>query len=285
VVMPECFETGIVVNWGPEPRGKLPSPLTFPYRLLRGMFRSVDDPTYLGSYLFIHRWDLTRSNYADFLTNEFFHFIEQNYHVENRKRYRALCGFSDGGYSALSLAFQNSELFDSVSAHAPMLVTGSPFSPDAGRFFVEFDPRKDRFVPQQFMINLLRRIFANEETWDANDPLLLARCRELEGLSVYIDVADNDKRRCEPGARKLADILTERGVPLQFEFVRGLPMASSHTYPGFLNGKLVARYAEGKSEDELRKDFHLNHVRELINPRMQQIAHSLIFHSRHFILE
>ncbi|UCD58863.1 MAG: hypothetical protein JSV16_07085, partial [Candidatus Hydrogenedentota bacterium] len=232
--------------------------------------------------LFLHRRDLTRSDYADSLTTEFFRHIEQNYRVKSERRFRAICGFSTGGYSALSIAFQNSHLFDSVSAHAPMLVSGSPFSPNAGELFVEFDPGKNRFVAQRFTINLLRRIFANEETWQANNPIVLAGRRALTRPSVYVDVAEMDRRKYDSGARELVARLRDHGTPVQFVLVEGLPAISNHTYPGFVNGKLIAEHAQGMSETELRRQYGWKNLRTLINPDVQRIEHSLRFHSREF---
>ncbi len=285
VVMPECFASGIVVNWGRYPPPRLPPPLTFPFRLLRGACRSAAEPTYLGTYLFLHRWDLTRSDYADFLTTEFFRHIEENYRVKGERNFRAVCGFSTGGHSALSIAFQNADLFDSVSAHAPILVSCSPFSRRAGEAFVEFDPKRGEFVAQRFTINLLRRIFANEETWRANNPIDLARGRAFEGLSMYIDVAEGDKRKYDLGARELVAALSERGAPVQFELVKGLSPVSSHTYPGFLGGKLVAERTRGMSEKELRRRYGWKNLKNLIDPSVQRLEHSLRFHSREFSRE
>jgi len=285
VVMPECFSTGIVVNWGRPPPARPLQAISFPFRLLRGLIRSAKDTTYLGSYLFARRWDLEPADYADFFTTELFRRMEHSYRIERGAGSRAISGFSTGGYSALSIAFQNPRLFRSVSAHAPMLVDGSPFAGDAKRLFVEFDSERDRYVTQRFTINILRRIFFDERTWIENDPIDLARRRPLDGLSVYIDIAEPDKRRYDVGARKLVSILEERGTPTQFEIVEGLSAATSHTYPGFLNGKLIAERARGKSEAELRKEFGWKDLDLLINPGVQQIEKSLVFHSNEFTRE
>ncbi len=282
VAMPECFYTGIVVNWGKPASGKLPPFLTFPFRVSRGAFRSAVEPTYLGTYLFLHQRDMQPASYADFFRDEFVRHIETCYRTADGSRSRALCGFSTGGYSALSIAFQNPDMFDSVSSHAPMLVLGSPFSPNSKEIFVEFDPEKNKFVPQRFTINLLRRIFVEEQTWQENDPVALARRRDLSKLKIYVDVAEQDKRKYDLGVRELVAVLEERGISVHCEFVRGLPTISSHTYPGFLNGRLIAALAFGKSEKELRREFGWNNLRTLLNPEMQQIAHSLKFHSREF---
>jgi S-formylglutathione hydrolase FrmB len=284
VAMPSADVTGIVVNWGRPPARSLPvETITFPYRALRGLVRSFEDITYLGSYLYVQRWDLTPADYTDFLIAEFFPQIENNYRVKKGRSNRAITGFSTGGYSSLSIAFQHPELFDSVGAHAPMIVLCSPFSPEAEQCFVEYDPERSALIPHEFIINLLKRIFQNQEAWERQNPVYLARVQPLDDLPVYVDVADKDKRGYDTGVCTLVSILSEQNVPVKFELVRGLPAYSSHTYPGFLNGKAVAELAEGMTDKEADRYFHWNNVKALINPNIQQIEHSLIFQSREFM--
>jgi hypothetical protein len=163
-----------------------------------------------------------------------------------------------------------------------MLVLGSPFSAGAKDLFVEFDPKRNRFVAQRFTINLMHKIFSDQETWKANNPMDLARSSIPGALSVYIDVADGDKRKYDLGAKELVAALRSHGTTVEFKLVEGLPSTSSHTYPGFVNGKLVAKHAQGKSEMELRREYGWKNLRLLINPRVQRIRHSLIFHSKQF---
>jgi enterochelin esterase-like enzyme len=284
VAMPSAEVTGIVVNWGRPPNRSLPvEMMTFPYRALRGLVRSFEDITYLGSYLYVHRWDLKPADYADFLITEFIPQIENNYRVKKGRPNRAITGFSTGGYSSLSIGFQHPELFDSVAAHAPMTVLCSPLSSEAEKCFVEYDPKRSALIPHEFVINLLRRIFQNEETWERQNPVHLARCQPLTDLPVFLDVAYNDKRGYDVGVCTLADILSSRNVPVEFELVRGLPAYSSHTYPGFLNGRMIAELASGMTDKEANQYFHWNNVKTLINPNVQQIEHSLIFQSREFM--
>jgi hypothetical protein len=241
------------------------------------------DFTYFGSYLFVRQWNLKPRNYAEFLTTEFFEHIENCYRVECGRSNRAITGFSTGGYSALSIAFTHPELFDSVSAHSPMLAPASPFSKEADKFFIEYDPQRIELTTHRFVINLLQRIFQNEETWDRHDPLVLACNQPLEGLPVYLDVAETDKRGYDIGASELVRILLERGVPLEFELIRGLPPHSNHTYPGYLNGRVIAAIAQGKTGQEIDAQFRWKGVTPLINPAVQQIEFSLRFHSREFV--
>ncbi len=283
VIVPESFITGLIVNWGDAPSRPLAVAVAgFPFRATQGLFRSVVDYTYLGSFLFLSRWDIKHANYADFFTNEFIAYIEQKYRIRAGPSNRAITGFSTGGYSSLSLAFQHPELFNSVSAHAPMLVAVSPFSPKAGQFFVEYDHVHARSVPHRFVINLLKRIFQNEENWDRQNPLWLAKRQPIESLPVYLDVAEHDKRGYDIAACMLLRTLQERGAPVDFTLVRGLPPETSHTYPGYLNGRLIAECSEGKSDEEVSEMFHWKDVRKLLNPHVQQIEYSLRFHSRHF---
>jgi dienelactone hydrolase len=225
---------------------------------------------------------LIPSNYVEFLTDEFFLYIEGKYRVKSGRSNRAITGFSTGGYSALSVGFQRPELFGSVSAHSPMLAPSSPFSAQAGQFFVQFDPRQAKLITHKFFINLLRRIFQNEENWDRQNPLQLARFQPLDEMPVYLDVADEDKRGYDVGAKKLVEILLERNVPVEFVLVRGLSSGSSHTYPGFLNGRLVSELAKGKTDKEADRYFHWDNVKALVNPDVQQVEYSLEFHSRQF---
>ncbi|RJP17150.1 MAG: hypothetical protein C4520_17380 [Candidatus Abyssobacteria bacterium SURF_5] len=283
VVIPESFITGIVVDWGVPPERSMPvAVLTFPFRAVRGLFRSILDPTYFGSYLFIHRWNLEPADYAEVLIADFIPFIEKRYRAKEGVSHRAISGFSTGGYSSLSIAFRHPELFDSVSAHTPMLVPASPFSAEARDFFIEYDPQHVQHTTHQFIINLLKRIFINEETWDRHDPLTLASRQHLENLPTYIDVAELDKRGYDIGTSLLVQSLLERNVPVEFELVRGLPPHSNHTYPGYLNGRLIAELANGKTDEELNRFFNWRGVAPLINPDVQRIEYSLRFHSREF---
>jgi hypothetical protein len=132
------------------------------------------------------------------------------------------------------------------------------------------------------VINLLQRIFQNEENWNRHDPLVLAWNQPLEDLPVYLDVAETDKRGYDIGASELVRILLGRGVPLEFELIRGLPPHSNHTYPGYLNGRVIAAIAQGKTRQEIDAYFRWKDVTSLINPAVQQIEFSLRFHSREF---
>lgn len=69
---------------------------------------------------------------------------------------------------------------------------------------------------------------------------------------------------------------------MQFELVEALSPVFNHTYPGFLNGKLVAEHTRGSSEEELRRRYGWKNLKDLINPDVQRIEHSLRFHSREF---
>ena len=49
--------------------------------------------------------------------------IESTYRVDASRSKRGISGVSMGGYGALKIAFKNPQLFGSVSAHSPVLVS------------------------------------------------------------------------------------------------------------------------------------------------------------------
>src|SRR5262249_23206590 len=63
--------------------------------------------------------------YGEFFVREFMPFIESKYRVAHDRKGRAVSGLSMGGYGALRLAFAYPQLFSSVSAQSPALITGS----------------------------------------------------------------------------------------------------------------------------------------------------------------
>src|SRR3984885_5403540 len=64
--------------------------------------------------------------YSDFFLREFMPAIEHKYRIRPGREGRAITGVSMGGYGALRLAFAHPELFSSVSAQSPALITQTP---------------------------------------------------------------------------------------------------------------------------------------------------------------
>jgi len=122
------------------------------------------------------------SRYEDFLLREFIPQIEGRYRTKAERAFRGIGGISMGGYGALRLAFLHPELFVSVSAQGAALIEKLPeFTPDGSR-------RMGR-------LQILGEIFGSppdEAFWDRNNPLVLARTANLNGMKIYFDCGSED---------------------------------------------------------------------------------------------
>jgi S-formylglutathione hydrolase FrmB len=155
-----------------------------------------------------------RERYSDFFLTEFFPQIETKFRVIRTRKTRGITGLSMGGYGALRFAFAHPELFASVSAQSPALITQSP---------KQMNEDLQRAGP---LGNLLGGVFGNPINiahWNQNNPFLLARQNrgELKSTAIYINCGQQDQYGFAEGASKLHQELVAEGI--QHEF---------HLYPG-----------------------------------------------------
>ena len=152
--------------------------------------------------------------YSDFLLQEFLPYIETHFRVIRRRDTRGVTGLSMGGYGALRLAFARPELFGSVSAQSPALMTESPQQLDAE--LRDAGP----------LARLLGNVFGdpiNVAHWRANNPFYLARINrsQIKAEVIYFNCGQQDEFGFAEGATKLHEqLLSER---IRHEF---------HLYPG-----------------------------------------------------
>lgn len=161
-----------------------------------------------------------RDRYEDFFTREFIPFIDRTYRTSPLRGSRGIGGISMGGYGALHIAFRHPELFVSASANSAALLDKFP---------------DVRFAnPEQSLLLRVLRAFGtppDSAFWRRNDPLTLARTRNLAGLKIYFDCGREDDYGFERGAQSLHDVLAARRIPHEF-----------HLYPGAHNWQyFVAR--------------------------------------------
>lgn len=155
-----------------------------------------------------------KERYSDFFLSEFMPFIETQYRVLRDRRHRGVTGLSMGGYGALRFAFSHPELFGSVSAQSPALMTESAKEMNA-------DLRSGGPLA-----NLLGTVFGNPVSvahWQANDPFALANKNRiaLKQQAIYFNCGQQDEFGFADGAAKLhKELLAER---VRHEF---------HLYPG-----------------------------------------------------
>jgi putative tributyrin esterase len=156
----------------------------------------------------------SRVRYSDFFIREFIPFIEAHYSVQRERSARAISGVSMGGYGALRFAFAYPELFSSVSAESPALITASPRELDIS---MNLGTQLGRVLGPVFgdPINIAH--------WDANNPFALARKNraQLKHLAIYFNCGRDDDFGFEKGAGELDRELRAEGVRHKF-----------HLYPG-----------------------------------------------------
>lgn len=152
--------------------------------------------------------------YSDFFLSEFMPYIETHYRALRDRKHRGVTGLSMGGYGALRLAFAHPELFGSVSAQSPALITQSPQQMNA-----------DLRGPGP-LAKLLAGVFGSPidvPHWRANSPFELARKNRiaLEHQAIYFNCGEQDEFGFAEGATKLHKQLQAEGIRHEF-----------HLYPG-----------------------------------------------------
>jgi enterochelin esterase-like enzyme len=155
-----------------------------------------------------------RSRYSDFFRTEFLPFVETHFRVLRGRGSRGVTGLSMGGFGALRFAFAYPELFGSVSAQSPALVTESPRELDA-----------DLHDAGPFE-RLLAPVFGDPldiPHWNQNNPLQLARRRpaQIRGQKIYFNCGEQDQYGFAEGAKALDKQLSGERIPHEF-----------HLYPG-----------------------------------------------------
>ncbi len=159
-----------------------------------------------------------RHRYSDFFLTEFLPYVESRYRVIRERNSRGITGLSMGGYGALRFAFAHPEMFGSVSAQSPALITESP---------AEINADLRNGGP---MANLLGGVFGdpvNVAHWRQNSPFDLARKNQIQitHQAIYINCGQQDEYGFAAGATKIHQQLSAEGI--QHEF---------HLYPGGHSG-------------------------------------------------
>jgi S-formylglutathione hydrolase FrmB len=155
-----------------------------------------------------------QNRYSDFFLSGFVPYIESQYRISRNRNFRGITGLSMGGYGALRFAFAHPELFSSVSAQSPALITDSP--KDLSEGLDEAGPLAD----------LLGDVFGNPidvPHWRQNDPFVLAQKNRIRFANqhIYINCGQQDEYGFAEGASKLHKQLESEKVRHEF-----------HLYPG-----------------------------------------------------
>jgi S-formylglutathione hydrolase FrmB len=160
--------------------------------------------------------------YEDLLTQELITYMETNYRAGKGRENRAIAGTSMGGYGALKIAMKYPDRYAAVAGQSPIIFPGvNPLS-------VSEEMKASRFY--SFFVNMLKPIFGDpfqQDIWDANNPLTLAKSRKLAGLKIYFDYGTDDRyiqmTHLDEGCKALDRVLTDTNIPHTFKIRPGEP--------------------------------------------------------------
>jgi S-formylglutathione hydrolase FrmB len=160
--------------------------------------------------------------YEDLVADELITYMENNYRASKGRENRAIAGTSMGGYGALKIAMKYPDRYAAVVGQSPILFPGdNPLAASE-------EMKVSRFY--SFFVNMMKPIFGDpirQDIWDANNPLVLAKSRKLDGLKIYFDYGTDDRYiplvHLDEGAKALDRILTESNVPHTFRIHPGEP--------------------------------------------------------------
>lgn len=160
------------------------------------------------------------ARYENFFTKEFIPYIEKTYSVKADKRFRAIAGFSMGGWGALLLSMKHTDLFSSAAGINAAIYTDEQLaegSLDQKRFDEVFGSLYGRGLKGYQRIN---------EAYRRNAPLHLLSDSGIAGLKTvryYLDCADDDFLIA--GNMKFHELMTLKKIPHEFRVRDG-----SHTW-------------------------------------------------------
>jgi S-formylglutathione hydrolase FrmB len=169
--------------------------------------------------------------YEDLISQELVTYMEANYRAKKGRENRSIAGTSMGAFGALKIAMKYPDRFATVVAQSPILFPG------ANPMQLPEEAQSSRFY--SFFAQMLKPIFGDplkQELWDANNPLSLAKNRNLKNLKIYFDYGTADRYiamvHLDEGSKSLDRILMEAGVPHTFKIHPGEPhgwaLISSH---------------------------------------------------------
>jgi S-formylglutathione hydrolase FrmB len=160
--------------------------------------------------------------YEDLIAEELISYMEKHYRAAKGRENRAIAGTSMGGYGALKIAMKYPDRYAAVAAQSPILFPG------ANPLELSEDAKASRFY--SFFVNMLKPVFGDpvqQDLWDANNPLILAKRQKLANLNIYFDYGTDDRyiplTRLDEGNQALDRVLTQAGIAHVFKMHAGEP--------------------------------------------------------------
>ncbi|HXF39440.1 MAG TPA: alpha/beta hydrolase-fold protein [Blastocatellia bacterium] len=154
--------------------------------------------------------------WESFIAGPFLDHLRQTYKITRERKGTLLFGISMGGLGGLRLAFKYPDKFEAVAALEPGI--------DPALKWKEVKPRNRFYRSDELMQTIFGKPF-DEGYWEANNPasIAVARADKLRssGLSIYIDVGDEDAFNIHEGTEFLHRILWDKQIQHEYHLVRG----------------------------------------------------------------
>lgn len=154
-------------------------------------------------------------SYEDLIVEELPAYIESRYRVRSGRASRAIAGTSMGGYGALKIAMRFPDRYIAVAAHSPIVF------PVKNPLNVPAEARSGRLY--EYLSTVFLTVYGDpfdQAYFDENNPLVLARTAQLDGLGIYFDYGTADRYNASvglgQGLRMLDEALTARGIEHTF---------------------------------------------------------------------
>ena len=129
--------------------------------------------------------------YEDYLYKDLIPNIDKYYKTIKNRNSRYIGGLSMGGYAALHLAFNHSELFSKVGGHSPALLVEDSW------------------------------LYPNDQIRLERDPMLLVISKKVKNIEVYLDCGDKDSFKFYNSCETLAHILQNQNIQYEYHLNPG----------------------------------------------------------------
>ena len=152
--------------------------------------------------------------WESFIVGDLLPHLRRTLHISSEQGQTCVSGYSMGGLGSLRLGFKHPDIFGAVAALEPAIAPALRWS--------EVGPRTLFWRPKEFMETIFGSPI-DAEYWAANNPATIVRRdpSRLLGLSLYLEVGDQDMFYLHEGTEFLHRILFDAGISHEYRLVRG----------------------------------------------------------------
>lgn len=195
---------------------------------LNRMRATIDDMWKAGTFpkMVVVTPSASRSFYMDykdgsqkwesFITGPFLEHLRHTYKVTRERKGTLLFGISMGGLGALRLGFKYPDRFEALAALEPGI--------DPALKWKDVKPRSRFWRGDELMETIFGKPF-DADYWQKNNPASIAVANadkiRASGLSIYLDVGDEDSFNLHEATEFMHRVLWDYKIPHEYHLVRG----------------------------------------------------------------